>query len=97
MRIAGLLKGDIRQQWKYGFYGLYLILTVIYAGVLSIMPPDWKAPGTALVIFSDPAALGLFFMGAVLLLERSQRVLNPLPFHRCVRRSISFQKPCLCP
>ncbi|PWW58007.1 hypothetical protein C7955_102326 [Eubacterium limosum] len=35
MRIAGLLKGDIRQQWKYGFYGLYLILTVIYAGVLS--------------------------------------------------------------
>ncbi|QCT73343.1 ABC transporter permease [Eubacterium maltosivorans] len=78
MRIAGLLKGDICQQWKYGFYGLYLILTVIYAGVLSIMPPDWKVPGTALIIFSDPAALGLFFMGAVILLERSQRVLESL-------------------
>ena len=28
--------------------------------------------------FSDPAALGMFFMGAVILLERSQRVLESL-------------------
>ena len=35
-------------------------------------------PGTALIIFSDPAALGMFFMGAVILLERSQRVLESL-------------------
>lgn len=78
MRIMGLLKGDVRQQWKYGFYGLYLILTVIYAGILSVLPPAWKQTGTALIIFSDPAALGLFFMGAVILLERSQRVLESL-------------------
>lgn len=78
MRIVCLLKGDIRQQWKYGFYGLYLILTLIYAGVLSILPSNWKVTGTALIIFSDPAALGLFFMGAVILLERSQRVLESL-------------------
>ncbi|WP_195269188.1 ABC transporter permease [Eubacterium sp. 1001713B170207_170306_E7] len=78
MRIVGLLRGDIRQQWKYGFYALYLILTVIYAGVLSVLPPDWREAGTALIIFSDPAALGLFFMGAVILLERSQRVLESL-------------------
>ena len=49
MRIVCLLKGDIRQQWKYGFYGLYLILTLIYAGVLSILPSNWKVIGTALI------------------------------------------------
>ncbi|MDR1530717.1 MAG: ABC transporter permease [Clostridiales bacterium] len=30
------------------------------------------------MIYSDPAAIGLFFMGAVVLLEKSQRVLNAL-------------------
>lgn len=30
------------------------------------------------MIYSDPAAMGLFFMGAIVLLEKSQRVLNSL-------------------
>lgn len=31
-----------------------------------------------IMIYSDPAAMGLFFMGAIVLLEKSQRVLNSL-------------------
>lgn len=31
-----------------------------------------------MMIYSDPAALGLFFMGAIVLLEKSERVLNAL-------------------
>jgi fluoroquinolone transport system permease protein len=30
------------------------------------------------MIFSDPAAMGLFFMGAIVLLEKSQRVINSI-------------------
>jgi fluoroquinolone transport system permease protein len=30
------------------------------------------------MIFSDPAAMGLFFMGAIILLEKSERVLNSI-------------------
>lgn len=33
---------------------------------------------SALIIFTDPATLGLFFMGALILLEKSQRVLASL-------------------
>ena len=38
------------------------------------LPRSWKENAAALLIFSDPAAMGLFFMGAVILLEKSQRV-----------------------
>ena len=31
-----------------------------------------------LLIYSDPAAMGLFFMGAIVLLEKSQKVLNAI-------------------
>lgn len=34
----------------------------------------WQENAAALLIFSDPAAMGLFFMGAIILLEKSQRV-----------------------
>ena len=30
------------------------------------------------MIYSDPAAMGLFFMGAIVLLEKSQKVLNAM-------------------
>ena len=71
-----LTKGDIRFQWKYGFYFIYLILVILYSGLLSLLPASIKDTACNILVYSDPAAMGMFFMGAIVLLEKSQRVLN---------------------
>lgn len=74
MRLGSLIFWDIKFQVKYGFYTLYSILTALYLAALFIMPQAWRENAAAILIFSDPAAMGLFFMGAIVLLEKSQRV-----------------------
>ncbi len=72
MRLRSLFLLDIRFQAKYGFYFLYAVLTVIYTMILFALPENWREKAAALLIFSDPASMGLFFMGAIVLLEKSQ-------------------------
>lgn len=72
MRLGSLLLWDMRFQKKYGFYFLYAVLTVIYTVALFAVPESWKENTAAILIFSDPGAMGLFFMGAIVLLEKSQ-------------------------
>lgn len=74
MKIRHLIFWDIRLQARYGFYLLYGFLTVLYMIILYSMPQSWKVNASAILIFSDPAAMGMFFMGAIVLLEKSQRV-----------------------
>ncbi len=72
MRLKKLFLLDMRFQAKYGFYFLYAVLTVIYIAVFFSLPENWKEKAAAILIFSDPASMGLFFMGAIVLLEKSQ-------------------------
>lgn len=74
MRLPHLIFGDLKFQSKSGFYLLYTVLTAIYLIVLFTIPLNLKEKITGALIFSDPSALGLFFMGAIVLLEKSQRV-----------------------
>lgn len=78
MRIKALLVGDIRFQFKYGFYFIYLVFTIIYVSLLHALPAEWRELAGILMIFTDPAALGLYFMGAILLFEKSEKVLNSI-------------------
>jgi fluoroquinolone transport system permease protein len=78
MRTRALLSGDIRFQYKYGFYFLYLVFTLIYIGMLYALPPAWREKAAVLMIFSDPAAMGLYFMGAIVLFEKSEQTLSSL-------------------
>lgn len=72
MRLKSLFLLDMRFQAKHGFYLLYIVLTVIYAAALLAVPESWKEKTAVILIFSDPASIGLFFMGAIVLLEKSQ-------------------------
>lgn len=74
MRFQNLLLWDMKFQRRYGFYLLYGILTAFYIVLLLSLPQSWKENAATLLIYSDPAAMGLFFMGAIILLEKSQRV-----------------------
>ncbi len=73
-----MLKWDMRLQYKSGFYLIYVVLTLFYAALLSAFPATWRKTAACIMIFTDPAAMGLFFMGAIVLLEKSQRVLCAL-------------------
>ncbi|UNC92004.1 fluoroquinolone export ABC transporter permease subunit [Candidatus Contubernalis alkaliaceticus] len=63
---------DIRYQYKYGFYFLYAVIAAAYIGILFILPEEWLRPAAALIILSDPAALGFFFIGGIVLLEKGE-------------------------
>jgi fluoroquinolone transport system permease protein len=78
MKLMSLLRGDIRFQYKYGFYFLYLFLTILYVVLIREFPEGWREKAAILMIFSDPAAMGLFFMGAIVLFEKSERVLDSI-------------------
>ena len=73
MRKINVIKGDILFQWKYGFYLLYFILVVLYLAFFSYLDGEVKNAVVTICVLSDPAAMGLFFMGALILLEKSQR------------------------
>lgn len=72
MRLVHTVKNDIRYQIKYGFYFLYLFITVVYIGILFIVPGQYKDIGASIIILTDPAMLGSFFIGGIWLLERSE-------------------------
>lgn len=74
MRILRQTAWDMRCLVRYGFCLLYSILTVLYLVLLLSLPEAWRSNAAALLIFSDPAAMGLFFMGAVVLLEKNQHL-----------------------
>lgn len=78
MRMKNLIAGDVKFQFKYGFYFVYVVFTIVYAAIINILPYSWKETAATIMIFSDPAAMGLFFMGAIVLLEKSERVLNSI-------------------
>jgi fluoroquinolone transport system permease protein len=78
MKTLALIRGDIRFQYKYGFYLLYLLFSLLYIGLLFAFPAAWREKTAALMILTDPAAMGLFFMGAIVLFEKNERGLDSL-------------------
>jgi len=77
-RFLALTLADVRFQFRYGFYGIYLIVSLLYILVINLLPLRWRESARVLTVFSDPAALGLFFMGAIILFEKGERVLRTL-------------------
>jgi fluoroquinolone transport system permease protein len=73
-RVAALLAHDVRLQFRYGIYAAYAVVVALYAALLASAGPalpTWVAP---LLIFIDPAGVGFIFLGALMLLERSEGV-----------------------
>ncbi|MHB8126553.1 MAG: fluoroquinolone export ABC transporter permease subunit [Desulfitobacteriaceae bacterium] len=94
MRIKSLLWGDIRFQFKYGFYFIYLVFSVLYICLLFAFPEVWREKAALLMIFSDPAAMGLYFMGAIVLFEKSERVLDSIAISPVKPSEYTFSKLC---
>lgn len=78
MRLLRLILNEFRFLLKYGIITIYCAFTFFYLLILALIPESAKQITAVILVFTDPAAMGLFFMGAVVLLEKSQRVSNSL-------------------
>lgn len=74
MRTLNLIRGDLRFINKYGVTFVYAVFTVVYLLVLGLIVGEARGITAAILIYTDPAAMGLFFMGAIIMLEKSQHV-----------------------
>lgn len=78
MRFAAALRFDIRFQVRHGFYAVYAVVTLLYILVLRALPEQVRDVLLPVVVFTDPALLGLIFIGAIVLLEKEERTLESL-------------------
>ena len=78
MRLLQALKHDVKYQFRYGFYYAYLFVSVIYIAILLYLPTEFKALVTGIIVFSDPAMLGFFFVGAIILVEKGENIFEGL-------------------
>ena len=69
---------DVKFQMRHGFYLAYLFVCALYVLLLRNLPADVQELATTLILFSDPCALGSFFIGGIVLLERGQNILDSL-------------------
>ncbi|HLV08848.1 MAG TPA: hypothetical protein VKY40_01450 [Halanaerobiales bacterium] len=78
MRFWNTLKQDIKYQFRHGFYYAYLVISILYILLLFNIPVELRSAAAGLIIFSDPAMLGFFFVGALILLERGENIFEGL-------------------
>ncbi len=78
MRQIQAIAADLRFQYRHGFYFVYAIILGVYIILLRNLPDDFVQPVAILLILSDAAVLGFFFIGGILLLERGQGILDAL-------------------
>ncbi|MGF7060059.1 hypothetical protein [Brassicibacter mesophilus] len=72
------IKGDLFLQFKYGFYAVYLVITVFYIILLIKLPVKASEVASPFIIFSDPSILGFYFIGALILLEKAENTIEYL-------------------
>lgn len=89
MRLIHAIKADMLFQMKQGFYFVYAVITAVYVLILSLLPRDVADITLPLVVFSDPSVLGMFFIGGIIMLEKTQGVLmvlvvSPLRTHEYI-------------
>lgn len=73
-----LLRYDMQLQWRQGFWFVYFIVTFLYLIILFNINNESRLYTSLLFILSDTSVLGVMFVGALLLLEKQQNVLQSL-------------------
>lgn len=76
--MSELLKKEITLQWRQGFWLVYFVFTAIYVTVLLSLPETNRMLVSLILILSDTTMLGVIFIGALVLLEKQQAVIQSL-------------------
>lgn len=70
--LASLARLDWVLAWRRGVIGAAAAVVVIYVTLLRVMPEAAASVVLPYLVFSDPAALGFFFVGGIVLADRSE-------------------------
>ena len=73
-----MLKYDISIQFRSGYWTVYGVIGLIYLLVIVNLPYNIRDDAAVVLIFTDTSALGLIFVGALVLLEKQQGILQSL-------------------
>ncbi len=96
MRLAASIRSDMRLQLRHGFYTAYAFVCTAYIVLLQVIPADARELASRMLTFSDPSALGFYFIGGLVLLERGQGVYDSLfvtpfrPFEYIASKTLSL-------
>jgi fluoroquinolone transport system permease protein len=89
---ATLVVHEMRLQYRYGIYVAYGFVVAFYVFALvwggAYLPPAF----VAFIIYSDPAVLGFFFLGALMMLEKAEGVRFALSVTPVSARDYFFAK-----
>ena len=72
LRYPGILKWDIRLQFRYYFWLVAAVLTAMWSGVLLALSEEVVNTWVPVLIFADIGNIGLLFIAGILFLERRQ-------------------------
>jgi fluoroquinolone transport system permease protein len=73
-----LLIYDINIQWRSGYWSVYGVMGFLYILILLNIPVNVRDEVAIGIIFMDTSVLGLIFVGALVLLEKQQGVLQSM-------------------
>jgi len=76
--IIRLIQNDFQLQWRYRITVAYAVVVSLYTAAIVYAGdafPNWLV---ALIIYSDPAVLGFFFLGGLMMLEKAESVRTAL-------------------
>lgn len=76
--LRSMVAWDVRLQARYGFYAVYAILTVAFVIGIRLVGPEVRTDAAVLLIVTDPAVLGFYFIAAMVLFEKEEGVLDAL-------------------
>ncbi|WP_330633158.1 fluoroquinolone export ABC transporter permease subunit [Halocatena halophila] len=91
-RFMSMLRWDIQVQMRYGLYSIYAIITALYVAGVVAVPAAVRPLAITWVVFSDPVFLGMFFIGALVLFEKGDGVLDALTVSPLGRREYLLSK-----
>lgn len=77
-RLQYAIAGDIVRQQRYQIITIAVAITVIYIGIFYFIPGASQDKVVQFMIFNDPVALGMLFIGAMYLFEKSENTLEAL-------------------
>lgn len=75
-RIWAAIRLDTLFQFRSGLHAIYVVLSFIYIVAINVMPKSWGDVAVPFMIFSDPAVLGFFFIGGLVMLEKGQGIID---------------------
>jgi fluoroquinolone transport system permease protein len=78
MSVTSMLGWDARLQYRYGFYAVYAVVTLLFAAGLGLLPESVRTDTLVMVLFADPGFLGFYFVGALVLFEKNEGVVHAL-------------------